>query len=71
MFESTFGLVAIVALAVCLLLLIAWKVIKARDLARMRRDEEMRRNSGGGGICRYGVNAAGEIVRIRVKPDRF
>lgn len=69
MLETSLGLVAIVALAVCLLLLITWKFIKARGVARMRRDEGMRPRSGGGGICRYGVDSDGEIVRVRVRRD--
>lgn len=69
MFENAFGVVAIVILAVCLLLFIAWKIIKAKDFAHMRREEEIKRTTGGGGICRYSVDAAGEIVRVRVKRD--
>jgi len=67
MLESAFSIAAIATIAACSLVFIVLKYVRAKNSARMRRDEE--REAAAGGICRYGANADGEIIRVRVKRD--
>ncbi len=67
MFEFTFAIIAFTTIAACTLAIIGLKFIRAKNSTRMQRDEE--RKEAAGGICRYGVAADGEIVRVRVKRD--
>lgn len=69
MIETAF-LMAIVVLVACALLFVVLKRVRPNGLAR-RQQEEIQPRSGGGGICRYGVDAAGEIFRVRVKRDNL
>lgn len=53
------------ALAIGFGLYSLWKLVEALETRKRQRDEKARWASGNVSICRYGVNADGEITRFR------
>lgn len=56
---------ATIALAIGLGLYGLWKLVGALEIRKLQREEKASWAAGNVSICRYGVNADGEITRIR------
>ncbi|RIX42993.1 MAG: hypothetical protein D3M94_17205 [Rhodocyclales bacterium GT-UBC] len=63
---STVGIWLAAILVFCILAYLGWQILVAIHHFEMRREAKRREESGSLSICRYGVNAAGEITRVRV-----
>lgn len=65
--QNTLGIVFVSVLGAGSFLYLVWKLVKAFDRRKRQREEKAKLKAGEGRICRYGVNADGEITRIQVR----
>lgn len=54
-----------IALAIGISLYGLWKLVEALETRKRQREEKARWATGNVSICRYGINADGEITRFR------
>lgn len=65
--QLTLSSVFVGALCVGVALYLIWLVAERLDSMWRRREARLREEAGEMSICRYGVDASGEIYRVRVR----